>query len=296
LLVSLPDASAGCSLTTPLHGQTVVQPTREQRLTICSIASHHLFDLCDVRMRPRLLACRRCRAVLRPRRQVSDVTNLEIVRQNTARITYADGTTEQRDTRTLRQDDAATSAWMLARAALDATASEFACAALDESPFLSRAALLDRKLHGTVPNPVDTPATRFGQASEPLAVQAYRDKTGFEVRATGLYTCDELRYGASPDGVVVDRASGEEGLLEVKCLYRERRRSYVSAAKPPARFLAQVQGQLALSGHAWCDLAIWIPNHLAIFRVARDAYYWDAVLKPGLVAFSDELRRRRVAA
>ena len=75
-------------------------------------------------MRPRLLASRRCRAVLRPRRKVSDVTNLEIVRQNTARITYADGTTEQRDTRTLRQDDAATSAWMLARAALDATASE----------------------------------------------------------------------------------------------------------------------------------------------------------------------------
>ena len=230
---------------------------------------------------------------MRPRRQVSDVTNLEIVRQNTALITYADGTTEQRDTRTLRQDDAATSAWMLARAALDATASEFACAALDESPFLSRAALLDRKLSKAVPTPVDTPATRFGQASEPLAVQAYRDKTGFEVRATGLYTCDELRYGASPDGVVVDD-SGEEGLLEVKCLYRERRRSYVSAAKPPARFLAQVQGQLALSGHEWCDLAIWIPNHLAIFRVARDAYYWDAVLKPGLVAFSDELRRRRV--
>ena len=245
-------------------------------------------------MRARLLPSRLCRAVLRPRRKVSDVFNLEIIRQNTALITYADGTTEQRDTRTLRQDDATTSAWMLARAALDATASEFACAALDESPFLSRAALLDRKLHGTVPTPVDTPATRFGQASEPLAVQAYRDKTGFDVRATGLYTCDELRYGASPDGVVVDRATGEEGLLEVKCLYRERRRSYVSAAKPPARFVAQVQGQLALSGHEWCDLAIWIPSHLAVFRVARDAYYWDAVLKPGLVAFSDELRQRRL--
>ena len=255
-------------------------------------------------MRARLQASRRCRAALRPRRLTSAatsalsdepkrVTNLEIVRQNTALITYADGTTEHRDTRTLRQDDATTSAWMLARAALDATASEFACAALDESPFLSRAALLDRKLHGSVPNPVDTPATRFGQASEPLAVQAYRDKTGFDVRATGLYTCDELRYGASPDGVVVDRATGEEGLLEVKCLFRERRRSYVSVAKPPARFVAQVQGQLALSGHEWCDLAIWIPSHLAIFRVARDAYYWDAVLKPGLVAFSEELRQLR---
>ena len=231
------------------------------------------------------------------RRKLSDepkrVTNLEIVRQNTARITYADGTTEDRDTRTLRQDDAATSAWMQARAALDATASEFACAALDESPFLSRAALLDRKLDGIVRAHVDTPATRFGQASEPLAVQAYRDKTGFDVRATGLYTCDELRYGASPDGVVVDSATGEEGLLEVKCLYRERKRTFVSAAKPPARYLAQVQGQLALTGKAWCDLAIWIPSHLAIFRVARDAYYWDAVLKPGLVAFSDELRQRR---
>ena len=270
----------------------LVQNTREHSPSVRS-ADNLCGKLADVGMRARLLASRRCRAVLRPRRKVSDVTNLEIIRQNTALITYADGTTEDRDTRTLRQDDATTSAWMLARAALDATASEFACAALDESPFLSRAALLDRKLHGTVPNPVDTPATRFGQASEPLAVQAYRDKTGFDVRATGLYTCDELRYGASPDGVVVDRATGEEGLLEVKCLFRERKRPFVSAAKPPSRFLAQVQGQLAISGHEWCDLAIWIPSHLAIFRVARDAYYWDAVLKPGLVAFSDELRRRR---
>ena len=80
-------------------------------------------------------------------------------------------------------------------------------------------------------------------------------------------------------------------------------RSYPPTPSPPRRpdrvldkrrFLAQIQGQLALSGHAWCDLAIWIPSHLAIFRVPRDAYYWDAVLKPGLVAFSDELRRRRV--
>ena len=62
----------------------------------------------------------------------------------------------------------------------------------------------------------------------------------------------------------------------------------------PSRRGPQVQGQLALSGHAWCDLAIWIPSHLAIFRVPRDAYYWDAVLKPGLVAFSDELRQLRM--
>ena len=67
----------------------------------------------------------------------------------------------------------------------------------------------------------------------------------------------------------------------------------IDATRPPRRFLAQVQGQLALSGHAWCDLAIWIPSHLAVFRVPRDAYYWDAVLKPGLVAFSEELRQRR---
>ena len=82
-------------------------------------------------MRARLLVSRLCRVVLRPRRQVSDVTNLEIIRQNTALITYADGNTETKDTRTLRQDDTTSSAWMLARAALDATASEFACAALE---------------------------------------------------------------------------------------------------------------------------------------------------------------------
>ena len=119
-------------------------------------------------------------------------------------------------------------------------------------------------------------------------MQAYRDKTGFDVRATGLYTCDELRYGASPDGVVVDRATGEEGLLEVKCLYRERRRERVGGEAAGA-LPGPGPGPARALGPAWCDLAIWIPNHLAIFRVPRDAYYWDAVLKPGLVAFSDEL-------
>ena len=101
-------------------------------------------------------------------------------------------------------------------------------------------------------------------------MQAYRDKTGFEVRATGLYTCDELRYGASPDGVVVDRATGEEGLLEVKCLYRERRRSSCRLGGEAAGALPGpgAGGQLALS-----EARVVRPRdldsrtHLAIFRV-----------------------------
>ena len=224
--------------------------------------------------------------------------SVRFVGRHRAEITADDGTRTV-DTRTLSQrGDLAT--WLACRQALDATASEFSCAAFDASPFASRAALLEskvfparRSLH------VDTPATRFGRTQEPVAVAQYAAERGHAVSATGLWTDESLAFGASPDGIVVDGDTGETGLLEVKCYYsRRRQRFFPPFARPPGRFFAQIQGGLAVCDLEWCDLVCWIPKNshrpnYSVVRVHRDRQYWERCLKPKLDAFADELRRRR---
>jgi hypothetical protein len=55
---------------------------------------------------------------------------------------------------------------------------------------------------------------RFGIASEPKAVAQYARVTGHAVAPTGMFLSACGRWGASPDGVVVDGRDGSEGLLE----------------------------------------------------------------------------------
>lgn len=219
--------------------------------------------------------------------------------RNTAEVTLADGSVTTVDTTRLRQtDDHAV--WMAARAALDATASDFSAAAFDGSPFRSRAALLEEKSSRARGPRVDTPATRFGAVSEPKAIREYARVSGNTVEATGLWTDGDARYGASPDGLVVDGATGERGLLEVKChFFRRRNRSLPAMRTAPRGYLAQIQGQLAVCGADWCDLACWIPRNsrgpnLRILRVFRDAEYW-ADIEPRLRAFSADLAAARAA-
>ena len=64
----------------------------------------------------------------------ASVESVEFLRANTARVRWRDGRDEVCDTRALRQRD---DAWIAARAALDTTASEFACAGLDASPYFA---------------------------------------------------------------------------------------------------------------------------------------------------------------
>jgi len=249
------------------------------------------------------LGTRRLLSTARPhsacQRSLPEPLTVTFSARHTAEIVYADGRARTVDTRSLRQREDARE-WMRARAALDCTASEFACAAWDASPFRSRAALVAEKAARRPSRHVDTPATRFGAASEPLAVADYVRATGNAVEATGLWTDDAARLGASPDGVVVDASTGERGLLEVKCSFHRRRdRGLPPLDAAPRGFLAQIQGQLAIAELDWCDLALWIPKnapdapHLRVLRVRRDAAYW-ADLRPRLLDFAAEVAARRL--
>lgn len=75
--------------------------------------------------------------------------------------------------------------------------------------------------------------------------------------------------GASPDSLI-----GDDGLLEVKTRLPHLQIPVLLAGAMPEEHRAQVQGQLWLSGRAWCDyVSYWPKIKPLIVRVHRDEEY-----------------------
>ena len=142
------------------------------------------------------------------------VRSVELTRRNHATVLFSDGSHREVHTPSLdqRTDEAE---WLAVREALEITASEFA-AAKDEWRHASRDLLLRRKLGDPAAQFRGNAATAFGTRMEPRAVRMYERVTGHAVEPTGLHMHDNLRWGASPDGIVTT-AANETGLLDVKC-------------------------------------------------------------------------------
>ena len=229
-----------------------------------------------------------------PGLDLGPVRSATITGRHTATLEL-DGRTVDVDTRNLSQrvDEAA---WLKCRAALDLTASEFD-AARDKHKFSSRDDVLQWQA-GKVPRPkLGGPPIEFGKRHESTAIKAYARRTGNDVAATGLWTDASLKYGASPDGLVVDRATGESGLLEVKCLWsRRHKRQLAPLTKCPNRYFAQVQGQMEVCDREWCDLVLWVPHDVKVLRVPRDREFWRDELGPAVAAFSEELAAMRASS
>ncbi len=228
-----------------------------------------------------------------PGLDLGPVRGATITKQNTATIEL-DSRTVDIDTRNLSQrvDEAA---WLKCRAALDLTASEFD-AARDKHKFSSRDDVLQWQAGAPRPKLGGAPI-EYGRRHESSAIKAYARKTGHDVAATGLWTDSTGKYGASPDGLVVDRATGEEGLLEVKCLWsRRHKRQLAPLTKCPNRYFAQVQGQMEVCDREWCDLVLWVPHAVRILRVPRDRAFWRDELGPAVAAFSEELAAMRASS
>lgn len=77
------------------------------------------------------------------------------------------------------------------------------------------------------------------------------------------------RAGASPDSLI-----GAEGLLEIKTKLPHLHIDCLMADAMPAEHVAQVQGQLWITGRAWCDFVSYWPGlPLFVKRVQRDEDY-----------------------
>jgi len=61
---------------------------------------------------------------------------------------------------------------------------------------------------------------------------------------------------------------GDDGLLEIKCPNTVTQIKRVLANKPPAEYMAQIQGQMWVSGRKWCDFVSFDP------RINTDADYF----------------------
>lgn len=120
---------------------------------------------------------------------------------------------------------------------------------------------------------IETVAMKWGTEHEDEARMAYCLRANVDVEQVGFVEHPELEYvGCSPDGLV-----GTDGLIEIKCPFtsREHVRTLVSR-EIPEQYVAQVHGQLWVTGRKWCDFVSYDPRvifdgaELAIVRVERD--------------------------
>ena len=129
--------------------------------------------------------------------------------------------------------------------------------------------LVTERLSGQPCPHFTTAAMQWGIDQEPGARIEYEFKKGIEVLETGFMRHPSLMAGASPDGLI-----GEDGLIEIKCPSSV---NHVSTCLNGMSddHVAQVQGQLWITGRAWTDFASYDPRmpkglQLYVQRVERD--------------------------
>lgn len=115
-------------------------------------------------------------------------------------------------------------------------------------------------------------AMQWGTEQEPFAREAYVARTGRHVDEVGFVKHPELMVGVSPDGVVE-----LEGLIEIKAPNSSTHVYTLTNGMDPMH-MAQIQGQLWVTGYDWCDFVSFDPRmpaglELYIQRVPRDADY-----------------------
>ena len=137
-----------------------------------------------------------------------------------------------------------------------------------------RVQLVTERLIGAPISGFKSAAMEWGTQTEPLARVAYEAHTGDPVVETGFHLHQGVDWvGASPDGLV-----GDEGLLEIKCPEPATHMETLLDGVCPSEHVAQIQGQMWVTGRKWCDFVSFdprFPKHLQLFvvRVPRDEAY-----------------------
>ncbi|MCP4337784.1 MAG: YqaJ viral recombinase family protein [Desulfobulbaceae bacterium] len=106
-------------------------------------------------------------------------------------------------------------------------------------------------------------AMDWGNECEPAARAAYELKHDTDVIECAFIEKNEW-LGVSPDGLV-----GEDGLLEIKCPNTTTQIKRFLSGEFPKEYMAQVQGQLWVSGREWCDFVSYDP------RINGDSDYFE---------------------
>jgi putative phage-type endonuclease len=176
----------------------------------------------------------------------------------------------------MQQSEQGSPEWFAARLG-KVTASRIAdvVAKTKTGPSASRAnymaELLAERLTGVTAESFKSDAMKWGTENEPdarAAYEFYRNETVVEAGFILHPTIDQS--GASPDGFV-----GDDGLVEIKCPNTATHMDTLLGKMVPAKYVNQMQWQMACTGRQWCDFVSYdprMPEHLRMFvkRMPRD--------------------------
>ena len=133
------------------------------------------------------------------------------------------------------------------------------------------AELIAERLTGQPAERFTNAAMQGGNDKEPDARAAYEFLTDADVSLVG-HIRHPLIDGshASPDGLV-----GDAGLVEIKCPNTATHIDTLLGQKVPAKYVTQMQWQMACTGRRWCDFVSFDPRmpeamRLFVARVTRD--------------------------
>ncbi len=141
-----------------------------------------------------------------------------------------------------------------------------------------RTELLVQRLTGQPGESFTNAAMEHGTKTEPLARLAYEVAKGNFVEQVAFIDHPTIaNFGCSPDGLVQ-----VDGLIEIKCPNSNTHIEYLSDGKPPAKYIPQMQCQMAVTGRQWCDFVSFdprLPDDLQLFvvRLERDQEYIEAM-------------------
>jgi len=151
------------------------------------------------------------------------------------------------------------------------------------------AQLVLERLTNTKGESFSSAAMQWGVDQEPFARAAYEAHSGVWVDTVGFVQHPTIeRAGASPDGLV-----GHDGLLEIKCPNTATMIDTLLTGKVPSNYATQMQMQMACTGRAWCDYAVFdsrmpVKAQLFVKRVQRDQKFIDDLNKE-IIAFLAEV-------
>lgn len=133
------------------------------------------------------------------------------------------------------------------------------------------AELIAERLTGEPGERFTNAAMQWGTDKEPEARSAYEFYRNASVVEIGFVHHPKIEAsGASPDGLV-----GEDGLVEIKCPNTSTHLDTLLGQMVPAKYINQMQWQMACSGRQWCDFVSYDPRlpesmRLFIKRMPRD--------------------------
>ena len=151
------------------------------------------------------------------------------------------------------------------------------------------AQLVLERLTNTKGESFSSAAMQWGVDQEPFARAAYEAHSGVWVDTVGFVQHPTIeRAGASPDGLV-----GHDGLVEIKCPNTATMIDTLLTGKVPGNYATQMQMQMACTGRAWCDYAVFdsrmpVKAQLFVKRVQRDQKFIDDLNKE-IIAFLAEV-------